>query len=353
MNTFDGFVHPKTKQPLFYDAEKQVLYTKEGNDVSYPVINEIPRFVPPELYQHSCRIDSDEIRTGRSFGDKWQDSQCDNYGQNDSDYQALQEHLLSMLGCDSLEELSHLFNRAEKILDAGCGVAWAEYLFDLNKKAERHCIDLSLAVEVAHKNTAHMHNVTVSQASVIEIPYPDETFDIVFSCGVVHHTPDPKGAVLELGRKVKQGGCLGIYIYNKKPFIRELCDLNIRKQTTKISYEECMEFSRKMTMLGKALSKITETLDIEEDIELLGIKAGKYNLQRFIYDHILKCWYNPNQSEEHANIVNVDWYHPHYASHHTEEDVTSWFDEAGFIDLKCIQPPGWEHSGYFFSGRKL
>ncbi len=119
-----------------------------------------------------------------------------------------------------------------------------------------------------------------------------------------------------------------------------------------MSYEECMAFSKKMTMLGKALSKIDQELVLEEDIELLGIKAGTYNLQRFIYDHIIKCWYNPNHGEVYADLVNVDWYHPSYASHHTKEEVLGWFEEAGFENIKCIQPPGWEHSGYFMSGRK-
>ncbi len=191
-----------------------------------------------------------------------------------------------------------------------------------------------------------------AQASIFELPYPDEMFDIVYSSGVVHHTPDPKRALLEIGIKVIGGGILGIYIYNKKPFIREICDSEIRKMTTKMSYEECMDFSRKMTMMGKALKCITQPLFIENDIELLGIKAGKYDLQRFIYDHFIKCWYNPDQDEVYANLVNQDWYHPRYASHHTKEEVLEWFEEAGFVNLKCIQPSGWEHSGYFISGMK-
>lgn len=34
-----------------------------------------------------------------------------------------------------------------------------------------------------------------------------------------------------------------------------------------------------------------------------------------------------------------------------KDEVMSWFEEAGFINLKCIQLPGWEHTGYFVSGR--
>lgn len=351
MSNFDRFCDPKTKEKLFYHPERQALFFRDRKS-SYPVINGIPRFVPEEFYHEGASPSTDEVQTGQSFGDKWRNSRSQLLGSTEFDRRSLGEQFLAMLGCTSMEELKELFNTTQITLNAGCGVAWSEYLFDLNRNTERHCVDISPSVEVARKKTAHMPNVTVSQASVFELPYPDGTFDICYSCGVVHHTPDPKRAVLEIGRKVALGGIFGIYIYNKKPFVRELCDQEIRKVTTKMSYHECMDFSRRMTMLGKALSRITQPLLIEEDIALLGIKAGKYDLKRFIYDNLIKCWYNPGQDEEYAHLVNQDWYHPRYASHHTREEVISWFEEAGFVDLKCIQPPGWEYSGYFMSGRK-
>ncbi len=47
-----------------------------------------------------------------------------------------------MLGCDSKVELERLFEHAGTTLNAGCGVAWSEYLFDLNPETERHCVTL-------------------------------------------------------------------------------------------------------------------------------------------------------------------------------------------------------------------
>ena len=351
MANFDRFVDPKTGKPLFYHSEQCSLSTKDET-ICYPVNNGIPRFVGPEFYQGGLALLTDEVQTGQSFGDKWSDPRSQALGSRDFDRRSLEEQFLSMLGCGSMGELQVLFADAKMTLNAGCGVAWSEYLFDLNPETERHCVDISLSVEVARRKTAKMPNVTVSQASILELPYPDGMFDIVYSCGVVHHTPDPKRALLEIGKKVARKGLLGVYIYNKKPFVRELCDQEIHKRTSKMSYDECMDFSRKMTMLGQALNRITQPLIIEEDIDLLGIKGGKYHLQRFIYDHFIKCWHNPAQDKEYANLVNQDWYHPRYASHHTREEVMSWFEESGFSDLKCIQPLGWEHSGYFVSGRK-
>ena len=352
MAKFDRFIDPKTKQKLFYNPGRRILSTKDGK-ISCPVINGIPRFVTPEFYsQVAPPFTTDEVQTGRSFGNKWCDPRNQALGFTESDRSSMQEQFLAMLGCASMEDLKQLFKSARTTLNAGCGVAWSEYLFNLNPGTERHCIDISLAVEIAYQNTKDMSNVTISQASLFELPYPDEMFDIVYSCGVVHHTPEPKRAISEIGKKVAKSGIFGVYIYNVKSFVRELCDQEIRKITTKMTYDECMGFSRKMTMLGKALKNITQPLLIDEDIEILGIKRGKYDLQRFIYDYLIKCWYNPDQDEDYAHLVNQDWYHPRYASHHSKAEILSWFEEAGFTDLKCIQPAGWEHSGYFISGRK-
>ena len=351
MSNLDWFIDPMTKEKLSYNQELQSLCTTDGKEV-YPVINGVPRFVSSDLYKEITETSTDEVRTGRSFGDKWCEKRYDLLGSDEADRRALEEQFIAMAGCASIKELGELISNAGATLNAGCGVAWSEYLFNVNPHTERHCVDLSLAVETARASTKDMDNVTVSQASILELPYPDETFDVAYSCGVVHHTPDPKGAFLEIGRTVKKGGLLGIYIYNIKPFIRELADKEIRKKTTTMNYAECMDFSKKMTMLGKAFKKIDAKITIDENIDILGMKKGEYDLQKFIYDHFIKCWYNPTQDEEYADLVNQDWYHPHYASHHTEEEVTAWFKEAGFPETKCLQPKGWEHSGYFISGRK-
>ncbi|PIU41069.1 MAG: hypothetical protein COS99_06955 [Candidatus Omnitrophica bacterium CG07_land_8_20_14_0_80_42_15] len=355
-NNLNIFVDPKTKKTLALNVRKTaddeiISGTLRSGTKTYPIVNGIPRFVEKSLYDGSLILGT-ERQTAKSFGTKWREQRNQHIGDTLQDIKDWKEQFMAVLGCSSEPRLKNLFKKAKRTLNAGCGVGWSEYLFNYNPETERHCIDISLSVEVAYRKTIRLSNVIVSQASIFNLPYRDNTFDIIYSLGVIHHTPYPQKAFKALVNKLTPGGLLGVYVYNKKLFLREIADMEIRKYTALMSYEKCLEFSRQMTRLGKSLKQIRESVIIDEDIKLLGIKKGSYNLQKFVYDHFIKCWYNPKQDMDYADLVNQDWYHPYYASHHTKEEVAAWFKKSGMKNIKFIQPKGWEHSGYFVSGRK-
>ena len=49
---------------------------------------------------------------------------------------------------------------------------------------------------------------------MLNLPFADDSFDIVNSQGVLHHTADPYGGFQELVRVLKPGGLVIIYLYN-------------------------------------------------------------------------------------------------------------------------------------------
>lgn len=53
------------------------------------------------------------------------------------------------------------------------------------------------------------------QGSVVEIPWPDDSFDIVFSHGVLHHVPEIQAAQREIHRVLRPGGRLVAMLYAK------------------------------------------------------------------------------------------------------------------------------------------
>jgi SAM-dependent methyltransferase len=53
----------------------------------------------------------------------------------------------------------------------------------------------------------------IEQASVLSIPWPDDSFDLVFSHGVLHHVPDVRLAQAEIHRVLRPGGELVVMLY--------------------------------------------------------------------------------------------------------------------------------------------
>jgi hypothetical protein len=75
--------------------------------------------------------------------------------------------------------------------------------------------------------------------------------------------------------------------------------------------------------LGKTLSGLNIHIDVP-DIPLLGIKAGDFDIQRFIYWNFLKCFWNEQFGWENSVLTNFDWYGPANAIRYSEEEFKGW-----------------------------
>jgi SAM-dependent methyltransferase len=108
----------------------------------------------------------------------------------------------------------------KRVLDAGCGAGRFAEVMIRKYGAELVAIDLSQAVEAFHRNLQRYPHI-VCQASVYELPFKPESFDLVYSIGVVQHTPDPYRAIRCLCRRVKPGGQIALWMYelNWKCFV--------------------------------------------------------------------------------------------------------------------------------------
>jgi len=162
-------------------------------------------------------------------------------------------------------------------------------------------------------------------ADINRLPFPDGFFDFVNCDQVIHHTPDPPKTFLNLTRKLKTGGQVATYVYRKKSVVREFTDDYIRDRIKDDSFEKALETCEAITKLGKAFSDLKANVTIEEDIPVLGITKGTYDVQRFLHWHVLKCFWNDEFDFFTNNVVNADWYHPVYCFRYTPEEFKAWF----------------------------
>jgi arsenite methyltransferase len=164
---------------------------------------------------------------------------------------------------------------------------------------------------------------------------------VIFSEGVLHHTDSTETALKRLSDLLRPGGRFLFYVYRRKGPIREFTDDYVRERIGTLDPEDAWRAIMPITRLGQALGELDAEVDVEEPIELLGIPAGRINVQRLFYWHVLKAFYRPDLTLEEMNHINYDWFAPANAHRQSPEEVRRWCDEAGLqVERESVEPAG-------------
>ena len=290
---------------------------------AYPITSGIPRFVVSD--------DRDQQLTATSFAFKW--GQRETYD-SPKVRKTLADWMIQRHGFADTARMKAYFASHRRILDAGCGSAfgsslcmeacWAE-----GGACEWYGLEISAAIDTALERIGPAPRRHFIQGDILQLPLQKESFDLVISEGVLHHTPSTETAFKSLVPMVAPGGELCCYIYKKKAPLREFADDHVRQALSSLSPEEAWNALRPLTALARALSELHADIELAEPIPYLGIPAGKHDVQRLVYWHMFKLFWNADFSFEENNHINFDWYAPRYAHRHTEEDLRRWCSESG------------------------
>ena len=109
--------------------------------------------------------------------------------------------------------------QGKRILEVGCGIGTDTINF-ARSGAYVTAVDVSeKSLEIARKRAAvyGLGNIDFIQANAEELTSALESanFDLVYSFGVVHHTPEPQRALRQMTSLLRPGGCLKIMVYHR------------------------------------------------------------------------------------------------------------------------------------------
>jgi SAM-dependent methyltransferase len=293
------------------------------------------------ILRSSSLLSAAQAQTADTFGFKW--SRRDSF-ESEAMREPIRRWLVERYGAleSALWWSDH--GAAPTVLDAGCGAGLAAIELFGGLLHEIHYVgmDVSKAVDVAAQRFAERSLPGgFLQADLAEPPFADGSIDVVFSEGVLHHTDSTEHALKRLARLLRPGGRFLFYVYRLKGPIREFTDDYVRELLQEMEPEEAWAKLMPLTRLGKALGDLRVEVDVPEDVELLGIPAGRIDVQRLFYWYVCKAYHRDDLDLEELNHINFDWYAPRNAHRQSAEQVRAWCAEAGLeIERENLQEAG-------------
>ena len=99
---------------------------------------------------------------------------------------------------------------AERVLDIGAGLAGCARLLAAERGCGVDCIDMSadycVGAQLLNRITGLEDKISVRQGSATDLPFPDDSFDVVWMQNVGMNIQDKQGLYGEIARVLKPGG---------------------------------------------------------------------------------------------------------------------------------------------------
>jgi ubiquinone/menaquinone biosynthesis C-methylase UbiE/uncharacterized protein YbaR (Trm112 family) len=297
-------------QDEVYDQNGEIetgWLVSEFTTTRYPIRNFIPRFVPEANYADS-------------FGMQWNKFR--------------QTQLDSFTGTTiSKKRFFNATNWTSKelegkwILDIGCGAGrFAEVA--LQSGACLVALDYSTAVDACYTNLRHYPNLHVIQGNVYELPFNMESFQYIYSLGVLQHTPDVEKAFFSLVELLQRNGNLCVDVYEKSWKSAILPKYWLRPLTSRISKIKLFSLLEilvpimlpvsvvlgKIPFIGKTLKRIIPVANYVGDLPL--------------------TW---KQHKEWALLDTFDWLSPEFDNPQNATTLRRWLEMSNLTNIEVLK----------------
>ena len=200
------------------------------------------------------------------------------------------------------------------VLEVGIGIGGIANYMASREESELIGIDLGYSVDLAMKNFMDNKFLHIVQASAFMPPFCENTFDFVYSHGVLHHTFSTHEAFKSISNLPKRNGRLYIWVYSPKDESR-----NIVRRILMVLEK----------MMRPILWRLPEFL---QTVVLFPIIPLYIFHQNFIRRKKYKWRAKYGWME--ASHAARDRFTPRYVHRHTEKEVSDWFYNEGYKNLE-------------------
>ena len=192
------------------------------------------------------------------------------------------------------------------ILDAGCGHGRVTSAF--SKLCNNIvALEISESIDLAYDECDRKKNVLFIQGNVMDPPLVDESIDVIYCAGVLHHTPNTRIAAQALMPLLRKHGRFYIWLYPKRGFVYTSVLNSIRFFTSRVPKKILLLILKKAVVLFELWKKI---------------KRENY--------------YSNIRGREEIVISLFDCYSPRYRHTHFPEEVEQWFYEKNIKRVKLL-----------------
>lgn len=210
------------------------------------------------------------------------------------------------------------------ILDAGCGSARLTRQMGEHGAGVVIGVDMNDAVEQAYLSTRDADNVHIVQGNIMSLPFKKHVFDLVWSNGVIHHTPDAAACHRSLSKVVKRGGTLYVWVYAKRfsPFkvAKDAADV---ARISKLPEPALLGLCRVLAYPTLALMSLYRAA-----VHVPGVRRSP-RIE----------WTSRKRTLQELRLTWFDTLSPQYDTTHSEPEVVDWFKSAGFDEIAAIEEP--------------
>ncbi|MCH2213085.1 MAG: class I SAM-dependent methyltransferase [Fuerstiella sp.] len=284
------FRHPDDGSALRWDSQTDELLGSDGKVIGR-MIDHIPRFVSDEHLE--------------SFGDQWNRYEVAHDDEDRATFEAKTGMPVSDL-------------KGLRVLDAGCGGGRYTRIC-AEAGASVVAVDHSRAVDKARRLCEHLSDVKFAQADLKRLPLECESFDFVFSIGVMHHDTDTRAVFDAVAAMVKPGGRYSVWLYRRNQWWQEAINNGVRGVSTRIP----QNLLRPLCHVGAVLG---------------GIPILNRTLNKIVN-------FSAHPGYENRVCDTFDWWAPEFQYHHTTDELQGWFRDDGFTELRVLPP---EKTGRFY-----